>query len=96
MLDEEEYAEAFRLYGECMKATKEFRQRWNIPLEGASIDQRFEPLRDWYQRLSGFADCHQNAIMHHRVSNLGAPCRVCDKPLRSPRAKLCASCGAAA
>jgi hypothetical protein len=95
MLDEQEYAEALRRYGECMKATKEFRQRWNVPLEDASIHQRFGPLREWYQRISGFPDCHQNAILHHRVSNFGAPCRVCGKPLRSPRARLCAACGAA-
>jgi hypothetical protein len=27
MLDEEEYVEALRLYGECMKGAKEFRQK---------------------------------------------------------------------
>jgi hypothetical protein len=32
-----EYAEAFRLYGECMKGAKEFRRQWNVPLEGARL-----------------------------------------------------------
>jgi hypothetical protein len=96
MLDEQEYAEAFRLYGECMKGTKEFRRRWNVPLASASIDERFRPIREWYEKVTGFPNCHQNAIMHHRLSDLGDACRVCGKPLRSPRAKLCASCGTAA
>ena len=96
MLDEQEYTEAFRLYGECMNATKEFRQRWNVPLANASIDERFRPIREWYEQLTGVPGCHANAIMHHRFSDLGNPCRVCGKPLRSPRAKLCAGCGAPA
>jgi hypothetical protein len=36
MLSEEEYADAFRLYGECMQASPAFRERWNIQ-DGASI-----------------------------------------------------------
>jgi hypothetical protein len=96
MLDEQEYTEAFRLYGECLNATKEFRQRWNVPLANASIDERFRPIREWYEQLTGVPGCHANAILHHRFSDFGNPCRVCGKPLRSPRAKLCAACGAPA
>ena len=70
MLDEEEYAEAFRLYGECMKATKEFRERWHVPLETASIRERFLPIRKWYEQLTGMPECHENAIMHHRLIEL--------------------------
>jgi hypothetical protein len=96
MLNEVEYAEAFRLYGECMKNTKEFRQKWGVPLENASIDERFRPIRHWYEVLTGFSNCHQNAIMHHRLSLMGNPCGACGKPLRSPRANICAACGVAA
>lgn len=96
MLDEPEYAEAVRLYGECMKATKEFRQQWDVPLASAGTHERFRPVREWYEQLTGVADCHQSEIMHHRLSALGGPCRVCGRPLRSPRAKRCAACGAAA
>ena len=93
MLDEEEYAEAFRLFSECMKSTKEFREQWGVPLENATISDRFRPIRQWYQELTGFPDCHQNAIMHHRLSLLGDPCRNCGKPLRTRRAKMCVACG---
>jgi hypothetical protein len=96
MLDEHEYHEASGLYRECMSATKEFRRRWNLPLDGLSIHDRFAPVRKWYADLTDVSECHHNAIMHHRLSLLGGPCRVCGKPLRSPRAKLCAACGAPA
>lgn len=92
MLDEQEFAEIFALYGECMRATKDFRQRWGIPLEGVNIDKRFEPVRKRYEELTGMKNCHQNATLHHRLSLYGPPCAHCGKPLRTPKAKLCGSC----
>jgi hypothetical protein len=53
MLDETEYAEVYHLYGEGMSSTKEFRERWNIPLLEANTEVRFRPLRDTYERLTG-------------------------------------------
>jgi len=44
MLDEGEFAEVSRLFGEGMRATKEFRQKWGIPLEGIRKEERFRPL----------------------------------------------------
>ncbi len=92
MLDDDEYAEVFSLYGETMKSTKEFRQRWNIPLEHAPIEQLFQPVRTHYEHLTGMKDCHENAILHHKLSLYGPPCKKCQKPLRTPKAKLCGSC----
>ena len=92
MLDEEEYSQIAPLYTESMKATKEFRKRWNIPFEGISISERFRPVRDEYERLTGMKETNENAIMHHRLSLYGPPCRTCSRPLRTPKAKLCASC----
>ena len=96
MLDEREYAEVVRLHGECTKAIKKFRLQWDVPLASAGTHERFRPLREWYEQFTGAAGCDENEIMHHRLSGLGTPCRVCGKPLRSPRAKLCAACGSMA
>jgi hypothetical protein len=68
MLDEREYVEVQRLYGEAIRSTKEFRQQWNIPFENASIEQRFQPVRSYYERVTGVKDCRENAILHHRLS----------------------------
>jgi hypothetical protein len=94
MLDEAEFKIVWDLYGQCMRATKEFRERHGLPIEKAGIEERFEPVRKAYEQLTGMANCHQNAVMHHRLSDFGPPCAVCGKPLRTPKAKHCAECGA--
>ena len=93
MLDEDEFRIIDDLYAGCMRATKEFREQHNIPLEGVPVHARFAPVRKAYEDLTGMADCHENAIMHHRISIYGPPCVRCGKPLRTPRAKFCAACG---
>jgi hypothetical protein len=92
MLDEDEFAEMWRLYGGGMKATKEFRQKWGLPLEGIQRELRFKPLLDRYEQLTGMKETNPNAVMHHRLAQYGPPCKRCGKPLRTPRAKLCGAC----
>ena len=92
MLDEAEYLEAFRLYGEGIHATKEFRRRWGLPLEAMEWEVRFKPLLDRYEQMTGMRETNPNAVMHHRLSLYGPPCHRCGKPLRSPQAKICGSC----
>ena len=92
MLDESEYSIASGLYRDGMRATKEFREKWGIPLKDASMEERFRPLLTWYEELTGFHETNNNAIMHHRLALYGPPCQRCRKPLRSPQAKLCGAC----
>ncbi|OEK04691.1 hypothetical protein [Roseivirga misakiensis] len=80
MLDEEEYAEAYRLYGEAFK-------------KAGSFHERFKPVSDYYTKITGFEETHPNAIMHHRISLYGPPCENCGKPYRTPGATFCAACG---
>jgi hypothetical protein len=47
-----------------------------------------------YFQLTGFRETNVDALWHHRLALFGPPCRTCGKPLRTPRAKLCAECGA--
>jgi len=92
MLDEEEFASVQALYTECMGSAKGFRQAAGVLLEGVPMEQLFELVRRRYEELTGMKDCHENAIMHHRLSMYGPPCRACGRPLRTPKAKLCGSC----
>lgn len=94
MLDEDEFAVVSRLYSECIRATKSERQTKAVGLGSSLVDAMFEPVRTEYERLTGFANCHQNAVMHHRLSLFGPPCASCGKPLRTPQARHCAACGA--
>jgi hypothetical protein len=92
MLNEIEFAEVAAIYTKCMQSTKDFRQREGIPLERPTMAERFRPVRDAYERLTGTRESNEIAIMHHRLSLYGPPCRHCKRPLRSPKAKLCGAC----
>jgi hypothetical protein len=93
MLEETEFAVVERLYSEGMSATKEFRLKHNLPLTECPIDERFRPVREAYEGMTGMAESNHNAIMHHRISIYGPPCEHCGKPLRTPSANFCAACG---
>jgi hypothetical protein len=90
MLGEEEIAEIARLYAEAVRPTPETK----AGSEPRSMDEHFARVRRVYERLTGYVDCHQNAVIHHRLSLFRPPCRACGKPLRTPQAKHCAACGA--
>ena len=46
-----------------------------------------------YYKVTGFLETNIAAIHHHVISQYGPPCGTCGKPLRTPRAKMCAACG---
>jgi hypothetical protein len=92
MLDEAEFAEVSKLYRDGLFATKEFREKWTIPLEGVPREELFKPMLDRYEQLTGMNETNPNAILHHCLSQYGPPCKRCGKPLRTPRAKLCGAC----
>lgn len=93
MLDEEEYKKISDLYYHCIRSVKNYRKENDTTLAESPVDKLFEPVRIEYENMTGMANCHHNAIMHHRISVYGEPCISCGKPLRTPRAKICTSCG---
>jgi hypothetical protein len=92
MLDEVEYLEVFRLYGEGMRATKELRLKSGQPLEDVRLEIRFKPLLERYEQMTGVRETNPNTVMHHRLSLYGLPCHHCGKPLRTPKARICGNC----
>jgi hypothetical protein len=58
------------------------------------LEDVYGPCLDAYERLTGFRETNPNAVMHHRLTTYGPPCRTCGKPLRTPRASKCMACGA--
>lgn len=93
MLDEDEYEEVRALYSQCMKATKEFRQEHGIPLGKVDMKERFKPVCDAYERMTGMKETVANAVMHHRIAQYGPPCKNCGRVLRTPKASKCFACG---
>lgn len=83
MLDEEESARAYELYGAGFHPTN----------EGSTMGERWIKLVKYYEEVTGWPDEYPNAIIHHLVHIYGPPCKQCGKPYRTPQARLCAACG---
>jgi len=65
------------------------------PLLADAVDPvRREAALDLYEETTGFRETNINALWNYRIANYGLPCTECGKPLRTPRAKFCAYCGA--
>jgi hypothetical protein len=82
MLNEEEYAIAGELYSKGIRS-----------MDGGTMQERFQPLLDYYYKVTGEKETVPNAVMHHRIAQYGPPCENCRKPYRTPTASFCAACG---
>ncbi|MDT8070336.1 MAG: hypothetical protein ROO76_19380 [Terriglobia bacterium] len=60
--------------------------------KGSGLRERFQPMLEEYERMTGFHEANPMAIFHHRISLYGPPCAHCGKPLRTPTAKVCGAC----
>jgi hypothetical protein len=49
-----------------------------------------------YFEVTAFEETNANAVWHHVADQYGPPCSSCGMPLRTPRARMCAACGAQA
>lgn len=65
------------------------------PLLSRITDEQSKQLAlDFYFELTSFRETNINAIWHHMTCLYGPPCQECGKPLRTPKARWCAACGA--
>jgi hypothetical protein len=95
MLDEQEWQVMEPALQRAIEDVKQFRQLHGVGLaEAKSQGFGLAALR-LYRELTGFAEPNPDAIWHHRIAIYGPPCARCDKPLRTPQARVCAYCGAA-
>jgi len=92
MLDEREYAALSEVHRQSILTVKEHRKASGVDLKDPTIQERMVPVLDAYEQLTGYRETNPNAVMHHRLSLYGPPCKRCGRPLRTPTAKLCGSC----
>jgi hypothetical protein len=92
MLEEDEYAEIAHLHKESTLATKEYRERLAVSLANTPLHELFAPVCAQYECITGVNESDHNEILNHRISLYGPPCKRCNKPLRTPKARICGAC----
>ena len=97
MLDEEEFAIVEALYVRALRTFKEYtrnRKEKSLPIDRNFIQELYQPALNAYRKITGWEEAiNPSDMLHHRISAYGPLCAKCKKPLRTPRAKLCAACG---
>jgi hypothetical protein len=94
MLDDDEFAALEALYSVGIRAVKDFRQTHGVTLDQVDRPLCFRSMLDAYEAITALREPNPDAVMHHQLSLYGPPCAQCSKPLRTPKAKHCAACGA--
>lgn len=93
MLDAEDRARLFGLRNGPIDLIKRVREETGCSIEDASAIPLADAFPE-YVRLTGDRDSRLIELAHHKLEDFGPPCQKCGKPLRTPRAKHCAECGA--
>lgn len=108
MLDDDEWSvlvEAHRAWNDAEAAMaiieRERRARGLAPLlplpaDATPAQRRLRHLTAGYEMFTGRRETDPAAVWHHVVSQYGAPCLQCGKPLRHVSARRCDGCGAEA
>jgi hypothetical protein len=100
MLDEEEHALVMKRWmdGKAFLNSPGARayEKPGVPLAKNKelLTLAFRAMLDAYEQFTGYRETDPNVIHHHRVDRYGPPCTSCHKPLRTPKARFCAACGA--
>jgi hypothetical protein len=93
MLDEREWQELEPLLVLSLEDVKRHRAEHASTLPDALSNGLGRRALARYREITGFEETNANALWHHRLSLYGPACTACGKPLRTPRASFCASCG---
>jgi hypothetical protein len=94
MLEEHEWDDVYPALVLGIEKIKEYRIAHGASLEQAKNEVYWDGALRRYQQITGYPENNPQNIWHHRLSKFGPPCSTCGKPLRTPKAKLCAECGA--
>lgn len=75
MLDDDEYNRITDLFYDSREklGTKD------RPEDMSPVDYWAREALDEYERITGYRETVFNAVMHHRISDYGPPCKNCGK-----------------
>jgi len=93
MLNENEWQKVAHHLGNMTERIKEYLKKHQCSLAEARKGAGLDACAAYYE-ITGFQETEVNALYHHQINLYGPSCDQCRKPLRTPRAKHCAACGA--
>lgn len=94
MLSEPEWERMQPALDEAVAEVQRYRVSTASSLQTALARPHGRGALKLYYRMTGQLETKPDAIRHHRLSLYGPACTQCGKPLRTPRASHCATCGA--
>ena len=94
MVSDEEWGEISPHLMNGVEQIKRYREEKDCSLAEAKASGYGRQALAAYERITGARETNPDTLFHHRLSLFGPPCTVCNQLLRTPRARLCASCGA--
>lgn len=94
LLSEAEWANIGPLLYNRIENIKKFRGDTQCSIREAQQNEpRGQRALDLYEALTGYRLDHPDELWAVRISDYGSLCPNCQKPFRTPRAKMCAECG---
>jgi hypothetical protein len=93
MLSEEEFAPINKALQSRIERIKEYRRTHPRSSLAEAGQNCCDDALDRYEKISGIRLAHPDELYWVQLSRYGRPCPNCEKPFRTPRAKLCVECG---
>lgn len=94
LLNDQEFAPIGGMLRDVLKSIMAYRKTYNVGLdEAAKKNVVGQAALATYEKLTGLRLNGYLALYHVSLSKYGRLCPSCEKPFRTPRAKICAECG---
>jgi hypothetical protein len=94
MFDESEWPAIARELTLMIERIQTLREKTGASLDAVSKTRHDEAVLAKHLELTGFHAESSDSLWHHRRADFGPPCTICGRLLRTPRATICAECGA--
>jgi hypothetical protein len=95
MFDELEFEVLVSLYCRAVEKIKSRQGSYCGDARRQFILDQYRPVLEEYRRLTGQEWAGPPSdLIHHSIAKHGPLCHRCGKPLRTPKARHCAACGA--
>ena len=93
MLDEAEWDLLSPHLANAIEQIKQYRLDHGVSLSEATEKGLGQEALRIYEQITGVRETNASMLWHHRIRLYGPPCSSCSKPLRTPQATRCVTCG---